>query len=364
MQVDSQVGWSQDDDRPRRRAPLWRRLQGQWRDLVGDRAEDDLLVASDRTAGNPAALILAFMAALAAIAVVVSMRDGGESLSMYLVLVSAAVGCEFVCQIVERHHPRALWLLQIKVGFYAFAIGAALWVCLSSPDPVAYTRHPIIFLIYLLLITTAGLRDEPRLPLGAGLFSLISYFGLASLVPLIAAASEPGKAADLRRDFDGSALVGHGVMLVCITLMAVSAARRGQAVRRLSLRDGLTGLANRQVFEACLRSEGDRAQRTQLPLSVAMIDVDFFKSLNDTYGHAFGDEVLRWIARLLRESFRSTDLVARYGGEEFVVVFVDSADDRLVERLDAMRERIAATPFRPSADAEPVRVTVSVGVGS
>jgi diguanylate cyclase (GGDEF)-like protein len=145
--------------------------------------------------------------------------------------------------------------------------------------------------------------------------------------------------------------------------MALSSARRGQAVRRLSLRDGLTGLANRQVFDACLDNEAERARRSGFPLSVAMIDVDRFKSLNDSYGHAFGDEVLRWIARRLRESFRSTDLVARYGGEEFVVVFIDSSDDRLVARLDALRERIARTEFHPAQSPSPVRVTVSVGIG-
>jgi diguanylate cyclase (GGDEF)-like protein len=360
--LDTEAPWTREAQ-IRRRAPLWRRIQGHWNDLVGSRAEDELLVASDRSAGNPGLLILAFLAAIGAMAVVTGVRDRVDSFGTLMALVGAAVGFEVISQMVERRRPRLHWLIQLKVAFFAVGIGAAIWVSVRSPDAVAYTRHPIVFLIYLLLITTAGLRDEPRLPLGAGLYALLSYVAVGLTVPGVAAESGPVKAAALLRDFDGTAMISHSLMLICTTAMAVASARRGQAVRRLSLRDGLTGLANRQVFEACLSSEAERARRSGQPLSVAMIDVDFFKSLNDTYGHAFGDEVLRWIARRLRESFRSTDLVARYGGEEFVVVFVDSSDDRLVARLDALRERIASTVFHPGQSAESVRVTVSVGVG-
>jgi diguanylate cyclase (GGDEF)-like protein len=159
-------------------------------------------------------------------------------------------------------------------------------------------------------------------------------------------------------------MIGHALILFCTTLVAMASARRGQAVRRLSVRDGLTGLLNRRAFDACLASEGERARRSRLPVSVAMIDVDLFKGLNDTYGHAFGDEVLRWIGQLLRQSFRSIDLVARYGGEEFAVVFVDAEAGGLVERLDGLRARVAATDVRPAGSAKPVRVSISVGVAS
>jgi diguanylate cyclase (GGDEF)-like protein len=150
-------------------------------------------------------------------------------------------------------------------------------------------------------------------------------------------------------------------MLLCMTMMAAASAWRGQAIRRLSVHDGLTGLLNRRAFDARLAVEGERVRRAGAPLAVAMIDVDLFKRLNDLHGHAFGDEVLRWIGALLRETFRTTDVVARYGGEEFVVVFVDSSADGVVARLDRLRERIAGTGLRPSGESE-VRVSVSVGV--
>jgi len=362
--VDPAAPWPEEARERTRAGRAMRRLLRSWNELVGERAEDELLRVSARSDESPGLLVLAFIGAMAIVAVIAWLRDGGEGLSGLLGLAGAAAGLEITSQLVERRFGRMLWLLLLKVACFAGAIGAALWICLTLPSEIAYTRHEIVFLIYLLLIAAAGLRDEPRLPIGAGLFALTSYVSVAALVPRVAAESEPVKQAALLRDFDGTSLIGHCVMLFCTTLMAVASARRGQAVRRLSIRDGLTGLVNRRIFDACLASEGERAQRSGLPLSIAMIDVDFFKSLNDTYGHLFGDEVLRWIAQLLRESFRTTDLVARYGGEEFVVVFVDSDDDRLVARLDALRERIAATELRPAEGAELVRVSVSVGVAS
>lgn len=178
----------------------------------------------------------------------------------------------------------------------------------------------------------------------------------------MATGATPPKADALLRDFDGTATAGHAVILVCTAVVAVASARRGQAVRRLSVRDGLTGLLNRGIFDVCLAHERERAERSGLPLSVAMLDVDHFKALNDAHGHAFGDDVLRWVARLLRDSVRSSDLVARYGGEEFVVLFVDSADHRRAERIDHLRESIAATGIRTAEGREPVRVTVSAGI--
>jgi diguanylate cyclase (GGDEF)-like protein len=170
------------------------------------------------------------------------------------------------------------------------------------------------------------------------------------------------KAEVLSRAFDDTAVVGHTAMLLCMTMMAAASAWRGQAIRRLSVHDGLTGLLNRRAFDARLALESERVRRSGAPLSVAMIDVDLFKRLNDLHGHAFGDEVLRWIGALLRETFRTTDVVARYGGEEFVVVFVDSAADGVVARLDRLRERIAGAALHPAGKGEVVRVSVSVGV--
>jgi diguanylate cyclase (GGDEF)-like protein len=364
MPLSGSADWPADLRRTDRRAPLLRRIQGRLHDWVGSRAGDELVFATGSSTDNTSPLIQSIIVAMALLAVVSALFDGSSALGPLLGVAGFAAGFEAACYAWERRFGRSWRLLVIKVAVYAVVIGAALWFLIASPDDVHYTRHPTVFLIYLLLITASGLRDDPRLPLAAGSFALLSYGVIGAAVPLLAADSPGPKAEDLLRDFGWTPMIGHGLILFCTTMVAMASARRGQAVRRLSVRDGLTGLLNRRAFDTCLASEGLRARRSGLPLSIAMIDVDLFKSLNDTHGHAFGDEVLRWIGSLLRQSFRSIDLVARYGGEEFAVVFVDAEARGLVDRLDALRARVAATDLRACAGNRPVRISISVGVAS
>src|SRR3954467_7188318 len=95
----------------------------------------------------------------------------------------------------------------------------------------------------------------------------------------------------------------------------------------LSITDGLTKLHNHRHFQDELNRAFEESARYERPLSLAMIDIDFFKKVNDTHGHAVGDEVLKAVARLFGESVRSTDLVARYGGEEFAVMMPETTLD-------------------------------------
>ncbi len=98
------------------------------------------------------------------------------------------------------------------------------------------------------------------------------------------------------------------------------------------------------------------------PLALLMIDIDFFKKVNDTHGHGVGDEVLRGVAERIKRNFREFDLPARIGGEEFVVVMPDSRLDVATSVAERLRSKIAETPFVVSRDAGTVAVTVSIGV--
>ncbi|MEO6486665.1 MAG: diguanylate cyclase [Thermoanaerobaculia bacterium] len=130
----------------------------------------------------------------------------------------------------------------------------------------------------------------------------------------------------------------------------------------LSITDGLTKLHNHRYFQDELAKAFDESHRYERPLSLAMIDIDFFKKVNDTYGHAVGDEVLKTVAALYRDSVRSTDLVARYGGEEFAVMMPETALPDALTFAEKIRALVESTPIETQAG--PVVVTVSLGVAS
>ena len=130
----------------------------------------------------------------------------------------------------------------------------------------------------------------------------------------------------------------------------------------LSITDGLTKLHNHRHFQDELARNFEESQRYQRPLSLAMVDLDFFKKVNDTYGHAVGDDVLKGAAALFRSSVRSTDLVARYGGEEFAVMMPETTLADAEAFAEKVRSLIASTPL--DTQAGPVNVTISIGVAS
>jgi diguanylate cyclase (GGDEF)-like protein len=127
-------------------------------------------------------------------------------------------------------------------------------------------------------------------------------------------------------------------------------------LEKLSVTDGLTGLVNHRSLMHRLEEEATRATRTGRPFCVIMADVDFFKKYNDDFGHPAGDEVLKQVAMILKESTRTVDCVARYGGEEFSALLPETSAEGAMEVAERMRTRVAAAQF---AGRE---VTVSIGV--
>lgn len=129
-------------------------------------------------------------------------------------------------------------------------------------------------------------------------------------------------------------------------------------VKELAMRDGLTGLYNRRVFDEILSIEGELHKL--MPLSLLLLDLDDFKMVNDTFGHAAGDQVLATFASILRESCRGADLVARYGGEEFAVVLPATPSTKAIEIAQRMRMRFSAMTF--AFDGQHFNQTVSIGI--
>lgn len=128
----------------------------------------------------------------------------------------------------------------------------------------------------------------------------------------------------------------------------------------LSVTDGLTGLYNRRHFEVNIEREFLRAKRYGSILSLAMLDIDHFKKVNDTYGHQFGDYVLREISSIIFSSFRKTDMIYRYGGEEIAIILTETSMENALIPIERLREKISQHKF--CYNNEEVHITISIGV--
>jgi diguanylate cyclase (GGDEF)-like protein len=157
----------------------------------------------------------------------------------------------------------------------------------------------------------------------------------------------------------GDAQAKIGAALATQGMVAYENARLFSQVRQLATIDGLTGIANRRHFWELAEHQVAIARRHQRPLAAVMLDIDHFKRVNDTYGHAAGDEVLQVVTARIGTCVRGSDLLGRYGGEEFALVLPEIEGDArdLAERL---RVAVASAPV--DTVAGPVAVTLSAGV--
>lgn len=137
-------------------------------------------------------------------------------------------------------------------------------------------------------------------------------------------------------------------------------AARAQVLKQFMIRDSATRLLNHNAFKSALMLESKRAARHECVFSYALIDLDFFKKVNDTYGHAAGDVVLKTFAYMLRSRLRSTDVVGRYGGEEFGIVLVNSPAESSKQVMEHILETFSKTAFK--ADGKKFFVTFSAGI--
>jgi two-component system, cell cycle response regulator len=127
-----------------------------------------------------------------------------------------------------------------------------------------------------------------------------------------------------------------------------------------TVRDCLTGLYNRAYFIEQFGALAERYVAHGIGMAILMIDVDHFKRVNDNYGHVVGDEVLREVATVIRESTRAEDLIARYGGEEFIVALPVSCPEMAIDRAERIRRNLAEREVW--ADPEPIQITASIGL--
>jgi diguanylate cyclase (GGDEF)-like protein/PAS domain S-box-containing protein len=140
--------------------------------------------------------------------------------------------------------------------------------------------------------------------------------------------------------------------------------RAEQVLLELAIRDELTGLYNRREMSRLLKDEINRYNRYGHPVSLVMLDLDQFKQVNDKYGHQTGDEVLKWIANLLRKNLRETDQLTRYGGEEFAFILPETSQAEAIMLADRIRQAVAAEIFTyTSEDRQTTHIPITASLG-
>ncbi len=192
-------------------------------------------------------------------------------------------------------------------------------------------------------------------------------------LPILIAAQPEGRARILRgldlgvndyilRPIDRNELVARVRTQLRRKRYADALRQNMQHALELAVVDPLTRLNNRRFLESHLASALDRAAHVGRPLSLMLVDVDHFKSVNDGHGHDAGDEVLRTLAQRIRRVVRTADLVCRLGGEEFVIVMSDTPLSVAARIAERMRVAVQSSPFKINAPAGLLSVTVSIGL--
>ena len=219
---------------------------------------------------------------------------------------------------------------------------------------------PVVVLASIAVVLTAQRSD-----LAVALLSASLGYAVAALVVLGVVRRSVAALASASADVSQgtTASVAQSARFGILAPIARHVAEIGSALEsavEAATTDRLTRVANRPTLLAHLFSEIERVGRYNRPLSIAFIDIDHFKAVNDTYGHEVGDTVLRGVAEVFREHTRSSDLVGRYGGEEFVLVLPETTVDEAMAVAEKLRLSVLKRHFETGAGD--LRVSVSIGV--
>lgn len=283
---------------------------------------------------------------------------GTSGFQAVLVILGAALfETLLVYSAVQRNWGRS-WLGFVSSPTDVTLVSLALLIYLFLDQPPSAINEIVIYPFYFLAIGATSLRYDSRVCMLTGFLATVQYGGIV----LLAQERWPQPHEVGYQSFNGLHQLIRIALLLAATLLATSLVVRIREAGTQSIRDRLTGLLNRRVFDDRLREEAARAGRTDKTLGLAMIDVDHFKQFNDTFGHEGGDEALKAVGDLLLQSFRATDVVARYGGEEFSVLLPCIDTMNAFKRLESVRLDIANMPIRLRGRPLPAGVTISAGV--
>ena len=262
---------------------------------------------------------------------------------------------------LARQHRRHRWLPYVTSAYDVTSTTLVL-LLLAANDLPSGVNSMIVWCGYVLAIVVTALRNDGRVTLLAGALALLE-FGLLS-AGVFAFANSPEQL--ISTDYGTVTLstqIQRMVLLAIFTLITVVMVYRMQRLVEMSGTDGLTGLPNRTWLVHRFPRLLDAAQREGVSLCVALIDLDYFKRVNDELGHHIGDRALLHVVALIQETLEPGEWLVRLGGEEFVLVLRKPLGTAW-ERVDALRRGLLARRFVPEQGEEPLLLTFSAGVAS
>lgn len=245
------------------------------------------------------------------------------------------------------NHNRAVYLIASEAGIHA----AVATVTLGTGAGFHYYLLPLSCLVTL----------SPNMPRWRsaliGLFGMFEFMVLERLpdaVPLTTASNLPPMVATTNLAVALTVMVMFAMLVRCVYEM------QSRSLTSMATRDALTGLFNRRFASDYLRQLSMQQQRNKSQCSVALLDIDHFKHINDRYGHKVGDACLVQVASKLSKHFRSSDVLCRWGGEEFLLIFPDAGVEEILPVIENFRQYLHNHPIQHYGELIPL--TMSIGV--
>lgn len=333
---------------------FWRRLRERPDALMLELgAGGELLVAQLRAALSLLLLLLPLINLLTG-------GSFGETMAGLVGVVLTIVASQ-VWLALSRQRGRYRWLPWATATYDVTATTLVLCL-LALESPATALNSMVVWAFYLLAICMTALRNDSRLTLYTGILAIVQY-GLLS-VALFVVVDSPDQLVSVEYGTaSASSQIQRLGLLALMTALTATVVYRMQRLVDMSGTDGLTGLPNRTWLIHRFPVMLDAARASGSSLSVCLIDLDYFKRINDEAGYLAGDRALRHVVDLLRERLEPKEWLARLGGEEFALL-MPLPIGRAWERLESMRRSLADRPFLPEHGADPMRLTMSAGIAS
>jgi diguanylate cyclase (GGDEF)-like protein len=275
-----------------------------------------------------------------------NLKEGGDTLPSIAYLLHDSAGQPVAWLMVEPPRAEQAWLLNALclAKQYLFVFGGALALIASLTMVLLLQSHLRRFSVVIQRLASGDWNARVAYPARDEFGYLARAFNQMAQQLQQAFEAQEQQREELLAQNEELERVHAQLQQAHQELATLNAEllEANRALAQAAVTDGLTGLKNHRAFQESLHSAAQMAERLQQPLSLVMFDIDHFKQFNDTYGHPAGDELLRQVAQVLRESARAYDVAARYGGEEFALLLPNTTLEQAVQVAERLRQQIRA----------------------